>query len=112
MVLMLVQFSSKQFFFIVIIFAGSVFLTSGKFINETNTLKYYFVIVSFFISMGVFAGIGKIIHFASVKSNTMYSGIFMICFLQAVYGLFQFLGWIPSNHAEWLFRSDRATLFG
>lgn len=97
---MLVQFSSKQFFFIVIIFAGSVFLTSGKFINETNTLKYYFVIVSFFISMGVFAGIGKIIHFASVKSNTMYSGIFMICFLQAVYGLFQFLGWIPSNHAE------------
>lgn len=82
------------------IFAGSIFFTSGKFVNDTNSLKYYFVVVSLLVTTGIVAGIVIQISFSSLKSQTMYWGILVVCFLQAGYGLFQFLGWVPSNNAE------------
>lgn len=82
------------------IFSGSVFLTSGKFVNETNSIKYYFVVVSLLVTTGIVACIGKQISFTSLKIHTIYWGILIVCFLQAGYGLFQFLGRMPSNNAE------------
>jgi O-antigen polymerase len=82
------------------IFAGSVFLTSGKFVNETNSIKYYFVIVGLLFTTGVVAVVGKNISGSSLKSPKLYWGILAACFFQAIYGLVQFFGWLPTNNAE------------
>jgi hypothetical protein len=36
------QINSLTFLFIITLFTGSVFLTSGEFVNATNTPKLYF----------------------------------------------------------------------
>lgn len=38
-------------FLIIAIFTGSVFLTSGKFVNETNAPRFYFVVLSLLITI-------------------------------------------------------------
>ena len=38
-----------------VIFLGSVFLTSEKFVNETNTPKFYFLVISVIIFTGAAA---------------------------------------------------------
>jgi len=42
----------------------------------------------------------KRINFSVIKSKTILWGINIICFLQACFGLFQFVGWLPSNHSK------------
>lgn len=91
----------KGFFnFFMILFAGSVFLTSGKFVNETNSIKYYYVIGVLLFTTGIVAVIGKNISISSLKSSKLYWGIIVVCFLQAGYGLIQFFEWLPSNNAD------------
>lgn len=99
---MQLKYSSKQFVFVIIIFAGSVFLTSGKFVNETNSIKYYFVVVSLLVTTGIVACIAKQISFTSLKSKTLYWGIFVVCFFQAGFGLFQYFGWVSSKNAAFV----------
>jgi O-antigen ligase len=84
----------------VAIFTGSVFLTSGKFLNVTNTPKLYFVVVTLLVVMAITAIHKKRINPSVFLSKTNLWGMYVICFLQACYGLIQFLGWLPSNHSK------------
>lgn len=81
-----------------IIFTGSVFLTSGKFVNETNGPKYYFVLLSLLLLALFFAISGKTIKLNSLSNAKLQWAIYLVCIAQAMYGLFQFAGWFPSNH--------------
>ncbi|PCH70291.1 MAG: hypothetical protein COC06_05230 [Bacteroidales bacterium] len=36
-----------------ILFSGSVFVTSGKFVNATNTPKFYFAVVSVLVATAI-----------------------------------------------------------
>ena len=86
---------------ILTIFAGSVFLTSGKFVDATNASKAYFVLVFLFAMVITLMVRPKLINTTGFFDNkTLSSGIFMICFVQACYGLCQFIGWLPSNHTK------------
>lgn len=96
---MQLKYSFKQFVFVIIILAGSVFFTSGKFVNETNSIKYYFVVVGLLVTTGIVACIAKQISFISLKDTTLYWGIILVCFLQAAYGMFQYFGLVSSKNA-------------
>lgn len=89
-----------RFFVITIIFIGSVFLTSGKFVNEMNTPRFYFVVLSLLFTIAFIAISQKRVSFCAMKSKTILWGINSIIFLQACYGLFQFPGWLQSNHSN------------
>jgi O-antigen ligase len=88
-------------FTIITVITGSVFLTSGRFVNETNTPKYYFVVISLLVMAAFIAISQNHLNFCTIRSKTIYWGIIVICFLQACYGLSQFLGWFPSNHSRY-----------
>ncbi len=81
-------------------FTGSVFLSSGKFVNETNTPKFYFVLVFVLAAIAFVTLIQKRLTFYVTKRKTILWGINIICFLQACYGILQFAGWVPSNHSR------------
>lgn len=85
---------------ILTIFAGSLFLTSGRFVNETNAPKLYYV-VSTLLVIAAFSVISQNrLNFCAIKSKTILWGINIICFLQTCYGLFQFVDWHPSHHSK------------
>ncbi len=84
-----------------VLFAGSIFLTSGKFVNETNTPKFYFVVVILLVASVVTVIHKKQINLGVFSSKTILWGINVICFLQACYGLSQFVGWFPSDHSRY-----------
>lgn len=86
--------------FIPLIFTGGVFLTSGKFVNATNTPKFYFVVVSLLVATAITAIHKKKIIFGVLSSKALLWGISIICFLQACYGLCQFVDWVPSNDSK------------
>jgi O-antigen polymerase len=86
----------------IILFAGSVFITSGKFVNPTNTPKFYFVIATLLGAVAITAIHKKRISFGILSSKAILWGISVICFLQACYGLSQFVGWLPSNHSKFV----------
>ncbi|MFV0267206.1 MAG: O-antigen ligase family protein, partial [Draconibacterium sp.] len=88
---------------ILTIFTGSVFFTSGKFVNATNTPKFYFVAVSLLASITIFVVCHKRIKRDAFVGKTTLWGINIILFLQACYGLSQLVGWLPSNHAIFTF---------
>ncbi|WP_320167770.1 O-antigen ligase family protein [Mangrovibacterium marinum] len=91
---------SKQIILLCItIFTGSVFITSGKFVDATNTPKLYFVVVVLCVISVVFM-IKRRINLDAFTSKTLFWGIHIICFLQAGYGFFQFMDWLPSNHSK------------
>lgn len=86
-------------FIVILIFAGSIFITSGKFIESQSTPKYYFVVLLTLAVVGVFAiGVKRIKLASNSSKETVFYGFYSICVLQALYGLSQFLGWLPSNH--------------
>ncbi len=85
---------------IFLFFLGSVFLTSEKFVDTTNTPKFYFVVIFLLVTIAFIAIGQKRIFFCANKSKTILWGISIICFFQACYGLFQFVGWFPSNHSK------------
>ncbi|MDD4437871.1 MAG: O-antigen ligase family protein [Tissierellia bacterium] len=85
-----------------ILFAGSVFFTSGKFVNPINTPKFYFVIAILLCAVAIAAIHKKKITFDVLSSKAILWGISISCFLQACYGLSQFVGWLPSNHSKFV----------
>lgn len=86
--------------YVTILFAGSVFLTSGKFVNPTNTPKFYFFIATLLGALAIIAIHKKKITFGVLSSKAILWGICIICFLQACYGLSQFVDWLPSNSSK------------
>lgn len=86
---------------LIAIFTGSVFFTSGKFVNATNTPKFYFVAICVFVIVAEFFIWKKQIRLEPFStSRTILWSIHIICFLLAFYGLSQFLGLLPSNHSK------------
>ena len=84
----------------VLVFLGSVFLTSEKFVDETNTPKFYFFLASVLVFIIINARSRKPITIGTFTGKTTLWGIYTVCFLQACYGLFQLAGWFPSNHSN------------
>lgn len=82
------------------IFTGGVFFTSGKFVNETNTPKIYFVVATLLVAATMTAIYKNRINLSIFYSKTVLWGINIICFLQACYGLCQYTGWLTSNHSR------------
>ncbi len=99
------KFFIKQKFelLIVALFTGSVFLTSGKFVNEENTPKLYFVIIFSLLAV-IYIAIfeTKISTFSIRNSKILSKGIFIICFFQAILGILQYAKVFPSNHSDFL----------
>ncbi|WP_159517828.1 O-antigen ligase family protein [Sunxiuqinia indica] len=81
------------------IFTGSVFLTSGKFVNTTNSPKFYFSILALLAAVILFAGVGRQLKLNSLNSQFTLELVYAVCLLQVIYGLVQFVGWVPSNHS-------------
>lgn len=82
------------------IFLGSVFLTSEKFVDATNTPKFYFFLASGLVLIIINTRNRKPVSVGIFTSKTACWGIYSVCFLQACYGLFQLAGWLPSNHSN------------
>lgn len=83
-----------------LIFLGSVFLTSGKFVNAENTPKFYFVAICLLVASVFIAISRKSLNICAIKSKTILWGIYIVCFAEASYGLFQLVGWFPSNNSK------------
>ena len=82
------------------IFTGSVFLTSGKFVDAINTPKFYFVLCFLLVATAIITLSQKRIKLGVFANKLMIWSINIVCFSQACNGLFQFVGWLPSNHSK------------
>lgn len=79
-----------------IIFAGSVFITSSKFINETVVPKWYFVKIC--LTLVVICLIfSKRLLIKPLVTGRSLVGVYVVCVVQALYGLIQYLGVLSSN---------------
>jgi len=85
--------------YLISVFTGSVFLTSGKFVNATNTPKFYFCIATLVVTAMFIVISRKQLYFGKITGKTMLWSISVICFIQACCGLSQFVDWLPSNHS-------------
>lgn len=83
-------------------FTGSVFFTSGKFVNATNTPKFYFCVAALVVTAMFIVISRKQLYFGKITGKTMLWSLGIICFLQACYGLLQFMDWLPSNHSKFV----------
>ena len=81
-----------------IFFLGSVFITSEKFVDSSNSPKFYFTIIFLLAVISSIAIIKKQIIFETIISNRILWSISGIFILQATYGICQHIGWFPSNH--------------
>ncbi len=91
------KFHSLFRFLIFVIFTGSVFITSDKFVNATNTPKFYFV-VTLFLIMGIVLALW--IKQFNLNYKILIWRIYLVCLVQAYYGLCQYIGWLLSNHSK------------
>ena len=85
---------------LLVLFIGSVFITSDKFVNPTNTPKMYFVGVylSLFIMMLMFKNRVNVTGICKYKG--LLYGIFVVCIIQGLYGLCQFWEWFSSHNSR------------
>ncbi len=92
---------NKLTFIFLFVFLGGVFLTSKKFVNETNTPKFYFVFLATLVVILLSSLFNQrtILHIA-LQCKAIFKGIIGICFLQSFYGILQLLNWFPSNNAN------------
>jgi O-antigen polymerase len=86
--------------FMISVFLGSVFLTSEKFVNTENSVKFYFTIISVFI--GVILLLIKSrnmkLEVQKITSTTIMKGLYIVGVFQSLYGVLQYIGKYPSNH--------------
>lgn len=84
--------------FVLLIFLGSIFCTSEKFVDSTTTPKNYFVVILLLVSLLFISITKKRICIDIFSSKYFLWGINIICFIQACYGISQFIGCFqPSN---------------
>ena len=90
--------------FIIVIFIGSVFFTSEKFVNTENAIKFYFTILAVFIGLLIFFIQNSNIknHIRKLATLQTLRGLFIIGVLQAGYGILQYIGKLPSNHSAFV----------
>lgn len=95
------QKGNKLFKFLILsIFTGSVFITSGKFVNEINTPRQYFVLFSLLVLTIIVVISQQCLNFGLIKTKKILRGISIVCVFQACYGLLQFVHWLSSNHSK------------
>ena len=82
----------------VIIFAGSTFATSSKFIDAEIAAKYYFAIGGLLIYLILFAIKPKIFRSLTLKNKAVLKGVLLIVSIQGIYGILQYFSMINSNH--------------
>ncbi|WP_159518343.1 O-antigen ligase family protein [Sunxiuqinia indica] len=63
-----------------------------------NSPKSYFVLLAISCLLLLFSVYGKIFNPHSLNNRQAKWTIYLACFAQAIYGLFQFAGWLPSSH--------------
>lgn len=86
--------------FAISVFLGSVFLTSEKFVNTENSIKFYFTLISVFIGV-IFLLIkssNMTLEVQKITSTTVMKGLFIVGVFQSLYGILQYIGKYPSNH--------------
>lgn len=85
---------------IFLIFLGSVFFTSGNFVDTENAPKFYFTVLSLLVGAIIFLlrNVNLNIEVRKLSSLSMQKGLFFIGVLQGIYGILQYLGKYPSNH--------------
>ena len=89
-------------FITLFIFTGSVFTTSSRFVNTTNTPKFYFVIVFLLCSIILLAFKTRRINLNFLFHKKILWGGYLVCIIQSCYGISQFLGWFPSNNSKFV----------
>jgi hypothetical protein len=85
---------------IVLVFLGSVFFTSEKFIETENDVKFYFTVFSLLVCVIVFLLRNNHLttELRKLTSLSTQQGLFIVGVLQGIYGVLQYLGIYPSNH--------------
>lgn len=96
-----IHVSGCESFMLYIIFGG-VFFTSEKFVNVTNTPEFYFILSFLLVAIIIVAISRKYIKLGTLKNRTIHWEIFVVCILQACYGLCQHIGWFPSNYSNFV----------
>lgn len=86
--------------YFVVIFAGSVFLTSDKFVDPINTPKLFFVAATCLVGVMIFATLPMMPIFKALSGGATLWGVSVVCLIQACYGLCQYNNWVPSNHSK------------
>ncbi|MGV8090431.1 MAG: O-antigen ligase family protein [Mangrovibacterium sp.] len=85
-----------------LIFLGSVFFTSEKFVETENAVKFYFTVLALFV--GVITLLLKNNNLNSevqrLSSISTLKGLFIVGILQAIYGILQYIDKYPSNHKD------------
>lgn len=99
---MILNIKNKVDLSLIIIFLGSVFITSEKFINTINSPKFYFTIIALLILLVTL--LIKSNYFTNVlqfgNSAILLRGLYIVCVLQSLYGILQFIGKCSSNHSS------------
>lgn len=86
--------------FMISVFIGSVFLTSEKFVNTENSVKFYFTIISVFIAVTflLIKSRNMKLEVQKITSTTIMKGLYIVGVFQSLYGVLQYIGKYPSNH--------------
>lgn len=85
---------------IILVFLGSVFLTSEKFVNTENAVKFYFTVFALFGGMIIllFRNRNLKLSVYEITSFSVMKGLFVVGVFQSLYGILQYIGKYPSNH--------------
>jgi len=85
---------------IILVFLGSVFLTSEKFVNTENAVKFYFTVFALFSGVIILLFRNRNIKLSvyEITSFSVMKGLFVVGVFQSFYGVLQYIGKYPSNH--------------
>ena len=86
--------------FLSFILSGGVFITSGHFMNIENDAKSYFIAVTviLFLIVCSITRKGFLELGCELRSSGICIGFSAVCLILSVYGLLQYIGFIPSRH--------------
>ena len=86
--------------FLLFILSGGVFITSERFMNIENDAKFYFIVITVILLLIVCSISRKGLFELSrtLRSSGICIGFSAVCLILSVYGLLQYVGFIPSGH--------------
>ncbi len=86
---------------IIFIFLGSVFLTSEKFVDTENTIKYYFTVIALFVWVTIIFLKSRNLKIAILQTTSfsVLQGLYVVGIFQAIYVILQYIGIYSSNHS-------------
>ena len=86
--------------FLLFILSGGVFITSERFMNIENDAKFYFIVITVILLLIVCSISRKGLFELSraLRSSGTCICFSAVCLIMSVYGLLQYVGFIPSGH--------------